>query len=185
MLKIPKKSIDIFTNFALDFRQNQFNLFMKKLASLLSLFLMVSACQKSNNAEKDLIKKADWLIGNWENKTDLGTLTENWKKINDSTFKAQSIFIKDKDSIHNETILLEQKGEILSYTTIIKGQNDDKPIRFELLTDNENELVFENLLNDYPKKISYKKTANKIITEISGTQFGKPSSEKYTLVKTK
>ncbi|MFA9191868.1 DUF6265 family protein [Flavobacterium sp. FZUC8N2.13] len=159
---------------------------MKKLASLLSLFLIASACQKNNSTEKDLIKKANWLIGNWENKTNLGTLSEKWEKVNDSTFKGQSLFIKDKDSIHNETILLQQKGDILSYTTTIKGQNNDKPIRFELLTDNENELVFKNLLNDYPKKISYKKaTNNSLITEISGTQFGKPSIEKYTLVKIK
>ena len=186
MLKIPKKSIGIFTNFALNWRQNQFNLFMKKLASLLSLFLIASACQKNNSAEKDLIKKADWLIGNWENKTNLGTLSENWKKVNHSTFNAQSLFIKDKDSIHIESIILQQKGDSLTYTTTIKGQNDNKPILFKLLTDNENELVFENQFNDYPKKISYKKTANNsLITEISGTQFGKPSSEKYTLVKTK
>lgn len=159
---------------------------MQKIASLLSIFLIASACQKNATAEKDLIKKADWLIGNWENKTNLGTLSENWEKVNDSTFKAKSLFIKAKDTIHNESILLQQKGETLTYTTTIKGQNEDKPIRFQLKEDVENELIFENLKNDYPQKISYKKAANNtLITQISGTQFAKPSSEKYTLVKTK
>ena len=111
-------------------------------------------------------------------------LSENWEKVNDSTFKAQALFIKEKDSIHNENILLEQKGETLTYTTTIKGQNDDKPIHFKLIADNENEVVFENLKNDYPQKISYKKMDNNsITTEISGVQFGKPSSEKYILIK--
>lgn len=159
---------------------------MQKIVSTLSLLLIVSACQKDTTAEKNLIKKADWLIGNWENKTNLGTLSENWKKVNDSTFKAKSLFIKDKDTIHKETILLQQKGEILIYTTNIKGQNDNKSIRFELNTETENELLFENIKNDYPQKISYKKTANNsLTTQISGVQFGKPSAEKYTLVKTK
>lgn len=159
---------------------------MQKIASLLSISLIASACQKNATAEKDLIKKADWLIGNWENKTNLGTLSENWEKVNDSTFKAKSLFIKAKDTIHNESILLQQKGETLTYTTTIKGQNEDKPIRFQLKEDVENELIFENLKNDYPQKISYKKAANNtLITQISGTQFAKPSSEKYTLVKTK
>lgn len=159
---------------------------MKKITSLLSILFVVTACQNNSSIEKDQIKKADWLIGNWQIKTNTGILSENWEKVNDSTFRALSLFIKDKDSIHNESILLQQKGEILTYTTTIKGQNDDKPIRFELITDNENELVFENLKNDYPQKISYKKTANNsITTEISGVQFGKPSSEKYTLAKTK
>lgn len=166
--------------------QNQFNLIMRKIASLLSILLIASACQKNATAEKDLIKKADWLIGNWENKTNIGTLSENWEKVNDSTFKAKSLFIKDKDTIHNESIILQQKGETLTYTTTIQGQNDDKPIRFQLKEEVENQLLFENLKNDYPQKISYKKTANtSLVTQISGIQFAKPSSEKYTLVKTK
>lgn len=159
---------------------------MQKIASLLSILLITSACQKNATAEKDLIKKADWLIGNWENKTNLGTLSENWEKVNDSTFKAKSLFIKDKDTIHNESIVLQQKGETLTYTTTIKGQNEDKPIRFQLKEDIETELIFENLKNDYPQKISYKKVANNsLITQISGIQFAKPASEKHTLVKTK
>ncbi|GGA77622.1 hypothetical protein GCM10008015_17900 [Flavobacterium palustre] len=159
---------------------------MQKTASLLFLLLIASACQKNNNSEKDLIKKADWLIGNWETKNNIGTLSENWEKVNDSTFKAQSLFIKDKDTIHNESIILQQKGETLSYTTTIKGQNNNKPIRFELNTEIENELLFQNLKNDYPQKISYKKTSkNSLITQISGIQSGKTSTEKYNMVKTK
>ncbi|APA00840.1 hypothetical protein BIW12_02370 [Flavobacterium commune] len=159
---------------------------MQKITLLLSILLIASACKKNNNAEKDLIKKADWLIGNWENKTNLGTLSENWEKVNDSTFKAKSLFIKDKDTIHNESIILEQKGENLNYTTTIIGQNDNKPIRFQLNEDIENELIFENLKNDYPQKISYKKTSKtSLTTQISGLQSGKSSSEKYNMVKTK
>lgn len=159
---------------------------MQKITSILSLLLIASACQKNATAEKDLIKKADWLIGNWENKTNLGTLSENWEKVNDSTFKAKSLFIKNKDTIHNETILLQQKGENLSYATTIKGQNNNKAILFQLKEDLENELLFENTNNDYPQKISYKKGANNnLITQISGLQLGKLNTEKYTLVKAK
>ena len=159
---------------------------MQKKACLLSLLLVVAACQKNSIIEKDQIKKADWLIGNWQSKTDFGILSENWKKVNDSTFKAESLFIKDKDTIHEENITLQQKAEMLTYITTIKGQNNDKPIHFQLKEDTENELIFENLQNDYPQKITYKKgTNNSLITEISGIQLKKVTSEKYTLVKTK
>lgn len=165
---------------------NQFIFFMQKKACLLSLLLVVAACQKNSIIEKDQIKKADWLIGNWQSKTDFGILSENWKKVNDSTFKAESLFIKDKDTLHEENIILQQKAEILTYITTIKGQNNDKPIHFQLKEDTENELIFENLQNDYPQKITYKKgTNNSLITEISGIQLKKVTSEKYTLVKTK
>ena len=158
---------------------------MRKKASLLSLLLVVAACQKNPTIEKDQIKKANWLIGNWQSKTDFGILSENWKKVNDSTFKAESLFIKDKDTIHKESIILQQKGERLVYTTTIQGQNDDKPINFQIKEDIDNDLVFENLKNNYPQKISYKKTNGGITAEITGLQFGKPTTEKYTLSKTK
>ncbi len=158
---------------------------MKTTTSFLSLFLLAIACQKNNSIEKDQIKKADWLIGNWQYKTPSGTLSENWEKVNDSTFKATSLFIKDKDTIHYESIILQQEEETLTYSTTIKGQNENKPIKFQMKEDIENELIFENLKNDYPKRINYKKISNGIITELSGAQFGKPTTEKYTLLKSK
>lgn len=158
---------------------------MKKPILFLAAFLLVIACQKNNSIEKHLIKKADWLIGNWQYKTSSGTLSENWQKVNDSTFKAQSLFIKDKDTIHNENIILQQNGEELSYSTTIKGQNNNKPIRFVFNKEIENELLFENPKNDYPQKISYKKGSNSIITQISGIQSGKNTTEKYNMIKTK
>ena len=159
---------------------------MQKKASLLSLLLVVTACQKNSIIEKDQIKKADWLIGNWQSKTDFGILSENWEKVNDSTFKAESFFIKGKDTLHEENIVLQQKAEILTYITTIKGQNNSKPIHFQLKEEIENELIFENLKNDYPQRISYKKGINNsLITQISGIQSKKESTEKYTLVKTK
>lgn len=155
-----------------------------KIAFLLAASAFI-ACNTDKN-EKEKIKAAHWLLGKWETKTDFGVLSENWEKLNDSTFNAKSCFLKEKDTIHNESITLQQTGENFSYTTTINGQNNDKPIRFEVISDNENELVFENLKNDYPQKISYKKISNdSIVTVISGMQLGKPSSERYTLVKTK
>ena len=148
--------------------------------------MVVTACQKNSIIEKDQIKKADWLIGNWQSKTDFGILSENWEKVNDSTFKAESFFIKGKDTLHEENIVLQQKAEILTYITTIKGQNNGKPIHFQLKEEIENELIFENLENDYPQRISYKKGINNsLITQISGIQSKKESTEKYTLVKTK
>ena len=94
-------------------------------------------------------------MGNWENKSVDGNLTENWKKVNDSTFQAQSYFIKEKDTLHFESIILQQKGENLTYTATVKGQNNDKPVAFKLTTATEKQMVFENPKHDYPQKISY------------------------------
>ncbi|KAF2081857.1 DUF6265 family protein [Flavobacterium sharifuzzamanii] len=152
--------------------------------TLFALVLAAVSCQKKETVEKDKIKKADWLIGNWENKTQDGVLSENWQKLNDSTFSAVSYFIKGKDTIHSESIILAQLGETLTYKATVKGQNDDKPVFFPSTSETEQKLVFENPKHDYPQKITYTKGANNTLTaEISGNLNGKPSSEKFVMTK--
>lgn len=161
---------------------------MKNKITILIILLAFTACKKSDSEgkEKDKIVLAHWLLGNWENKSIEGSLTENWEKVNDSTYKATSHFIKLKDTLHFETIRLQQKGETLTYIATVQGQNDDKPVAFNLITATDKQLVFENLKNDYPQKISYTQISkDSLVTEISGMQQGKISSEKYKMGKRK
>lgn len=154
--------------------------------TLVLLLLAVVSCKNSDSNETDKIKLSRWLLGTWENKSADGTLSETWKKVNDSTFKAQSYFIKEKDTLHFETITLKQKGEQLTYNAAVKGQNNDKAITFKLTNSTEKQLVFENPKNDYPKKITYTQiNDDSLIAEISGTLDGKANSEKFSMKKTK
>ncbi|MBG6111265.1 hypothetical protein IWX84_002149 [Flavobacterium sp. CG_9.10] len=159
---------------------------MKNKATVILLFLSFFACKNSDSNEKDKIKLSRWLLGNWENKTPDGNLSENWKKVNDSTFQANSYFIKGKDTVHFESILLNQKGEQLTYNATVKGQNNNKPVTFKLTNSTEKQLFFENPKHDYPKKIIYTQIADdSLVTEISGILQGKPSTEKYIMLRTK
>jgi len=152
----------------------------------LALLLVVVSCQKKETVEKDKIKIADWLIGNWENKNPDGVLTENWEKVNDSTFAATSYFIKEKDTLHLEKIVLSQKGEKLTYSATVNGQNDNKAIDFPSTSETATKLVFENPQHDYPQKITYTKNANNTLTaEISGKLNGKMTTERFIMKKKK
>lgn len=159
---------------------------MFQKTTLILLLLVIVSCKNSDSDKFEKIKAANWLLGNWKNKSADGTLTENWKKVNDSTFQAESYFIKEKDTLHFESITLQQKGEELTYSAAVKGQNNDKPVAFKLTTATEKQIVFENLKHDYPRKISYTQiTADSLVAKISGIQQGKPSSEQFPMKKTK
>ena len=159
---------------------------MKNTIVVSIIVLSFVACKDANAGEKDKIKLGIDLLGNWENKSVDETLTESWTKLNDSTYQASSYFIKNKDTLHFESILLQQKAEVLTYQSIVNGQNSNKPVTFNLVVSNEKQLVFENLRNDYPQKITYKQLSkNNVVVEISGLQQGKPSAEKFAMVKVK
>ncbi|RUT71720.1 hypothetical protein D0817_03285 [Flavobacterium cupreum] len=156
----------------------------QKITLLMLLAVVVFSCQKKESVEKDKIKIADWLIGNWENKSPDGLLTENWQKVNDSTFSATSYFIKGKDTLHFEKIVLSQKGEKLTYSATVNGQNNDKAIDFPSTSETETKLVFENPQHDYPQKITYTKGANNSLTaEVTGKLQGKLTTERFIMVK--
>lgn len=149
--------------------------------SIVSLLLL--SCTNSHKNNK--IKASEWLIGDWKNQSEEGILNETWSKPNDSTLVAGSFFIKEKDTLHFENIqLVEKEGELV-YKTTIQGQNNDKPILFPLLSETENELIFENLQNDYPQKIKYQLNSKTSITiYISGKQAKKAVTEQFKMTKT-
>lgn len=161
---------------------------MVQKTTLIVLLLVIISCKNSdsNKSDNEKIKATSWLLGNWENKAVDGNLTENWNQVNDSTFQGQSYFIKEKDTIHSEAIVLQQKGALLIYTATVKGQNEDKPVAFKLTTSTEKQVVFENLKHDYPQKISYTQiTPDSLSVTISGMQQGKPSTERFSMKKIK
>jgi hypothetical protein len=157
---------------------------MKKTILSLLIILSFASCQKSKEVSK--IVAANWLLGNWENKSADGDLLESWKKVNDSLYDGESYFIKGKDTLHFEKIQMKQKGEALFYIATVKGQNNDKPVTFIHNDTIEKQLVFENPKHDFPQKIVYSRiTKDSIIIQISGIQQGKPSSERFSMKKSK
>ena len=157
---------------------------MFQKTTLILLLLAIASCKNSEANEKDQIKTANWLLGKWETKTAEGILSESWKQVNDSTFQGESFFIKQKDTLHFETITLQQKGKDLFYNATVKGQNENKAVTFRLTNKTEKQLVFENPKHDYPQKITYALiTKDSLTATISGVQLGKASSESFGLKK--
>jgi Domain of unknown function (DUF6265) len=166
---------------------------MKKRIIILSYFLMASlfSCQKKDKNGNVIIfeelYKAEWILGEWQQKDSLGTLKEIWMPLNDSTYVGQSYYIvNNKDTVHRETIELTQNQSNLLYITATKGEKNDEDISFQLTKDEDSLLVFENPKNLYPKKISYsrKKDAS-LLVSVSGITNAKTKVDNYKFVKQK
>lgn len=141
-------------------------------------------CQNKSGHKFEKLQKMEWLVGSWEQKLPEGILTENWTKTNDSTYTGESYFIKQKDTLHSEKIVLTQKNDAVLYIPTVTGQNNDEPVTFTMTSEAENTFSFENPTHDYPQKITYKKINDtSLIATISGKQQGKQSQESYPMTK--
>ena len=157
---------------------------MKQIILSLSILAMLASCKKGKEGNVRAIEKAAWLVGNWENRSPEGSLSEIWTKENDSVYHGQSYFIKSKDTLHFETISLTQVGDAVFYTPTVVGQNGDKPVPFKMTAITDKQMVFENPAHDYPQKIVYKKiSSDRLIATISGKQQGKQTQESYPMAK--
>ena len=133
-----------------------------------------------------LIENASWLIGEWQNTSSEGILTETWEKLNDSTYAGKSFFVMGKDTVSSETIRLEQHGKTLLYIPTVKDQNNEQPISFVQTSSSNKQLIFENPKHDFPQKISYTQTNKTSLTaEISGLVNGKKKSQSFPMQKVK
>ncbi len=136
---------------------------MKKLIFLFavsSLFLF--SCQKE-------INKAQWLVGDWEHNSSEGKFTEKWKALNDTTYLGNSYFVIEGDTVFAEEVHLVQKGKEWVYRVKIATEPTDNLTEFKLTSSSKNQLVFENIENDFPKKITYNRIhKDSIFAEISG-----------------
>lgn len=154
----------------------------KSIFALIGFMLLIAWTVKQTND----IKKAEWLIGTWGNKTQKGNIYETWSKTNDNEFLGKSYVIKGKDTIVVENIQLVQEPNGLFYIPTVKSQNDALPIRFAAKTISKTQLVFENPKHDFPQIISYTKiTPDSLVAEISGTRNGQEHKQKFPMKRLK
>ena len=170
---------------------------MKILFKIVAAFIFIGglyACNSSKQEETNhisqkvnLLDTAKWFIGTWQNQMPDGVFTEQWKRKNDSTYSGIStVVVNKKDTVFNESILLEQKNRSLFYTVSVKDQNKELPVSFKLITASHNQLVFENPKHDFPTKITYLKiTEDSIVASIFGLIDGKEKMEQFPMKKIK
>ncbi|MFT6748951.1 MAG: hypothetical protein ACI9XR_001477 [Flavobacterium sp.] len=160
---------------------------------LLAALILSVSCKKYDASghlikDYDELNRATWLLGDWEYTDSIGKLTENWKVQDDSTFVGNSFFVlvNEKDTIHRETLQLQEDKELLIYLTSVKGQNNEDNVPFQLTSKEDSLLVFKNPKHDYPQKIQYELLKNsRIKSSLYGNFKGKKTVEIYLFSKKK
>jgi hypothetical protein len=151
---------------------------VKLIIAVASLIILYAWTTKQTND----IKKAEWLIGTWENITPKGTVYETWKKMSDDELSGKSYLLKEQDSIVFETIRMVQEKDGLFYIPTVKNQNGDLPVRFAARTISETQLAFENPQHDFPQTISYSRIGmDSLIAEISGAKNGQKRRQIFSM----
>ncbi len=135
-------------------------------------------------AQKNIIPEMNLLIGTWQMNTTKGVLIETWKYNNDSTLKGISYFVKRNDTTIQETIEIIYRNKNVYYIPTVNGQNNNSPVSFLLIKNENNRYVFENKKHDFPQRIIYNiQSNNSIEANIEGEMKGEMKFKKFSFTR--
>lgn len=145
------------------------------------LFLFNSGTLRAQIEDAEYIfRELRALDGTWFMPTDRGDRLEVWTRTDDSTLTGKALRIKseDGDTITLETMRLEWRSDsMITYYRSVRGQNQNEPVAFQLTLADEDGYLFENPINDDPKKILYRLLGNR---ELQVTTEGQRSNGRAT-----
>jgi len=135
---------------------------MLKIIGFLSVFMMYQQTVQASPCNS--VKSVEWLLGNWKSKNSEHLIKESWKQISIKTYEGngQTYSIKKNMIISSETLrIVEMSGEVFYFA---KVASNTLPVAFKLTNCTTQTVTFENLLHDFPKKISYQLNKDKSMT---------------------
>ena len=153
---------------------------MNKILIILIGVFIISCVQSKTGKEKagensvDLIIKTesfDWLLGKWKrNNEEAGIETfENWEKKSNSEYLGLGFTMQNGDTIKQEKIRLIKLND--SWNLEVQPQDEPTAIVFKMTSFNDQEFICENKELDFPNKIKYWKTEDKLNALVSGEEF--------------
>lgn len=133
---------------------------------ILFCFVLAAPLQAQPDA-KTVIAKLSWVTGTWvrANNTKANrSQTETWVS-SPTGYSGKYVTIINGDTSFVEKFSLLIKDKAVFY--VAHGPKDSVPVYFRLTGITETGFVAENPANEFPKKVTYKRTKNNLTTVIT------------------
>lgn len=125
-------------------------------------------------APKDPLDGLSWMSGGWQIKSTQGeTIEETWTTPNGGLLVAMGRTVRPGKSTQHEYLRIEVRGDKIVYLAQPMGQ---PPTEFVLASSAGKRALFENLANDWPKRIRYERTNKGLAVRLEGAA-GQPVEE--------
>jgi hypothetical protein len=138
--------------------------------------------KSKSDTQDSKLKQLQWLVGSWANLSDDGNFYEKWTRLSDTVYQAFSHMTISGDTVFSESVSLEMHGNDVLYVVSVADQNDEQPVSFRLISNDNGEFVFENKEHDFPQRIIYKNPApDSLHARIEGMINGKFSQPEFPM----
>ncbi|WP_293714521.1 DUF6265 family protein [Stenotrophomonas sp. UBA7606] len=132
---------------------------------MLCLVLLVGAASAVTAAAAELAS-LDWLLGNWQ-RTGMAAGTsgaEHWRRQAD-VLEGEGRSYRQGELRFQERLRIIDDGGQLYYVADVAG--NPAPVRFALVAQGAQSVVFENLQHDFPQRIAYQRNGRRLTATVS------------------
>jgi len=129
------------------------------------LVLLVGAASAVTAAAAELAS-LDWLLGNWQ-RTVMAAGTsgaEHWRRQAD-VLEGEGRSYRQGELRFQERLRIIDEGGQLYYVADVAG--NPAPVRFALVEQGAQSVVFENLQHDFPQRIAYQRNGRRLTATVS------------------
>lgn len=133
--------------------------------SLLCLVLLVGAASTVTAAAAELAS-LDWLLGNWQRSGMAAGMSgaEHWRRQADA-LEGEGRSYRQGELRFQERLRIIDEGGQLYYVADVAG--NPAPVRFALVEQGAQSVVFENLQHDFPQRIAYQRNGRRLTATVS------------------
>ncbi len=139
----------------------------KFILLFIPLFIAALSAMGQSASVKDL-SQFEWLEGTWQ-RTDAKPgyqAYEKWSIVNNQEYEGIGVTIKGRDTVFVEKLKLIIVDNAAYYVANVSS--NASPVNFKITAFDDEGFISSNPSHDFPKKIQYKRHANKIKATISG-----------------
>jgi hypothetical protein len=148
--------------------------------AFLLFFIAVQACCQSKSYSQSEFQSLYNLTGIWKMETKKGALYEQWWKVDGQKLQVKSFKVNHSDTTILESVQVTFADGKIYYTPVVTGQNEEQPVPFQLISNENNRFVFENKEHDYPQRVIYKIVSHDSVhARIEGKLKGKEMSSDF------
>jgi len=159
--------------------------FVKGILLLATVFASVAAVSaQSETTRTPNTEDLSWFAGCWEVNIPERemTISEMWTKPAGGTLIGVGRTIVKGKTVSHEYLRIAEDADGISY--IAKPSSNSGETSFRLKSSKEKEVVFENLKNDFPQRIIYKKEKeNSLFARIEATFEGKTKAVEFPMLR--
>jgi hypothetical protein len=153
---------------------------MKKtiFISLIGVILFFTACENQEPKTEDTtnFNKMSWLLEVWEGKQGDADIYESWVRKSFRIMEGISTTKQAGTTLFSQSMRIEQNNNVIKMIVTTTDTNDQNTLELESIDDST--IIFKNIQNSYPAKITYIKMGDDQLKVIySGAGATEPVTE--------